>query len=252
MEPSYLELQAYIGTTKHMGGLKATEELVGLCHIDKDRYVLDVGCGAGATPSYLAKKYGCSVVGVDVSPKMIEWAKERAKREGVENRVELRVGDAQNLPFEQSYFDVVINESVLTFIEDKQRAVSEYARVLKPEGYAGLNEETWIKTPVPAELLEYAARTWDIDAQMPTSEGWVQLLEASDLRDIVARTHKFSALRESSQVSRYGFKDFWRMFYATLSLYVRSSAFRKYMRERRRPPKNIWEYLGYGIYVGRK
>ena len=83
-----------------MGGLKATRELIELCHIDKDTYILDVGCGAGATPCYLAKRHGCRVVGVDISEGMIDRSNERARREGVEDRVEFRVADAQNIPFE--------------------------------------------------------------------------------------------------------------------------------------------------------
>lgn len=252
LEPTYFELQAYVGTTKHMGGLKATKELIELCYINEDKYVLDVGCGAGATPSYIAKRHGCRIVGVDIFEGMIAWSNERAKREGVEDRVEFRVADAQNLPFEDRLFDIVIAESVTTFVKDKEKAVSEYVRVTKPGGYVGLNEETWIKTPPPTELVEFVARTWDIKGEIPTSDGWVGLLEGSGLRDVVVRTYKFNALTESSQILRYGFRDLLRMFYRTLSLYIRSSAFRRYMKERRSLPNNLFQYLGYGIYVGRK
>ena len=58
-ELSYFELQAYVGTTKHMGGLETTVELIDLCHIEAGMVVLDVGCGAGATACYLAKTVGC-------------------------------------------------------------------------------------------------------------------------------------------------------------------------------------------------
>jgi arsenite methyltransferase len=109
-----------------MGGLKATRKLIELCHIDKGKYVLDVGCGVGVTPCYLAKELGCEVVGVDISEKMIYRANERARREGVEDRVEFIVTDAQNLPFEDAIFEAVIGESVTAFPEDKERAVSEY------------------------------------------------------------------------------------------------------------------------------
>ena len=95
LETPYFELQAMFGSTKHGGGLTATRELIELCHIDEGKYVLDVGCGVGLTPCYIAKRYGCRVVGVDISEKMIDRSNERAKREGVEDRVEFRVADAQ-------------------------------------------------------------------------------------------------------------------------------------------------------------
>jgi ubiquinone/menaquinone biosynthesis C-methylase UbiE len=250
-EISYFELQAYVGTTKHMGGFETTKVLIELCHIGKDTYLLDIGCGVGATACYLAKKYGCRVVGVDISEVMIARSRERAQREGVEDSVEFRVADAQDLPIEDALFDVVISESVLTFIKDKQRAIGEYARVTRPGGYVGFNEELWIETP-PAPMVEQVRRIWDIKPDIPTLEGWMRFLEGVGLRDVVVRTYKFSARRESTEVQRYSFQDMWRMFYRTLFLYVKSPAFRKYMAERRHLPKDLFEYLGYAIFVGRK
>lgn len=132
-EISYFGLQAFWGVSKpHMGGFEATEELIKLCHINKDNYILDVGCGVGITPCYLARKYGCRVIGVDISEKMINLTNKRLKRKSLGDRVELRVADAQNLAFEDNLFDVVISESIIAFVEDKKKALSEYMRVTKP------------------------------------------------------------------------------------------------------------------------
>lgn len=235
-----------------MGGLKSTRELVELCQIDTGAYVLDVGCGVGATPSYLARRLGCRVVALDVSARMIARARERAKRDGIEDRVEFRVADVQELPFEDGLFHAVICESVMTFVEDKQKALGECVRVTKPGGRVGLNEEIWIKMPPPPELVEFAERTWDIKGEIPTSDGWVRLLEGSGLRDVAAVIPRLGVLRESSQVKRYGVNDLLGMLGRIVSLYARSSAFRAYMKERRRVPKGLFEYLGYGLFVGRK
>jgi arsenite methyltransferase len=250
-ELSYFELQAYIGTTKHMGGFEATKALIELCHINKATYVLDAGCGVGATACYLAKRYGCRVVGVDLSEGMIARSNERAKRESVEDSVEFRVADVRNLPFDDALFDAILCESVATFLEDKRQVASEFVRVTKPGGYVGLNEEIWLKTP-PTELIEFAKRTWEIKAQVPTADGWVGLLEGAGLYDIVVQAYKFDARRESTQVQRYRFQDMWRMFYRTLFLYIKNPAFRRYMAERRYLPKGLFEYLGYALFVGRR
>jgi arsenite methyltransferase len=129
LEDPYFELQAYVGTTKHMGGLKSTRELIKLCQVEKGTYVLDVGCGAGATPSYLAKEVGCRVMAVDIRASMLALAAQRVQRDGVAELVELKVADAQHLPFEDGLFGAVLVESVTSFIPDKQRAVSEFARL---------------------------------------------------------------------------------------------------------------------------
>lgn len=250
-EISYFELQAYIGTTKHMGGLETTKALIALCHIGKDSCILEIGCGVGATACYLAKQYGCCVVGVDSRESMIARSNERAQEEGVADRVEFRVADAQDLPFEDALFDVVIAESVLTFIKDKPRALSECTRVVKPGGRVGLNEELWFQIP-PVSMVEQARLIWDIKPDIPTLEDWRGLLEGARLHDVVVHTYKFDARRESTQVRRYRFLDMWRMFYRTLFLYVKNPDFRKYMAKRNRLPKGLFNYLGHALFVGKK
>jgi arsenite methyltransferase len=251
VEAGYFELQAYTGTTKHGGGLNTTRELVKLCHIDTASYVLDVGCGAGATPSYLAKEVGCRVVAVDLREAMIARAKERARREGLEERVEFRVADARDLPFEDSLFDAVLCESVATFIEEKQKVVHELTRVLRPGGYVGLNEEIWIETP-PASLVKEVKRIFSVEPDVPKEGDWRVMLEQAGLQDIVVSRHKFTARGESSQIKRYRVQDMAAMFYRTLGLYLKNPAFRDYMRERSRPPVDAFKYFGYGLFVGRK
>jgi arsenite methyltransferase len=250
-ELSYFELQAYIGTTKHMGGFETTKALIELCHIGRDTYVLEVGCGVGATACYMAREYGCRVVGVDLRESMVARSNERAQKEGVADLVEFRVADAQDLPFDDAHFDVVIAESVATFIEDKARVVGEYARVAKPGGYVGMNEEIWLKTP-PARVVKFAEHTWDINSDVFTADGWAELLRSAGLRDIVVRTYELDTRREATQVQRYRLQDMWNMFYRTLFLYVKNPAFRAYMAERRHIPKDLFEYLGYAVFVGRR
>ena len=256
LEHPYFELQASWGTTTHIGGLKATRELIELCHINKGKYVLVVGCGVGITPCYLAKRYGCRVVGVDISEGMVERSKERAQREGVADRVECRVADAQDLPFEDDLFDAVITESVTAFPEDKQKAVNEYARVTKPGGYVGLNESAWLKVPPPPEVVAWASQDVGANVQPLTSDAWVGLLEGAGLREIVARTYAINVRTEAKEIfRRYGFAGMLGIWGRMLSLYARSPAYRRFVkgvREGGVTPDNLDEYFGYGIYVGRK
>jgi arsenite methyltransferase len=249
-EISYFELQAYVGTTKHMGGFETTKELIELCHVDGDTYVLDAGCGAGATASYLAKAYGCRVVGVDLRKAMVTLSTERARKQGVIDHVEFRVADAQELPFDDGTFDVILCESVATFIEDKRRVVDELARVVKPGGYVGLNEEIWLKEPTP-EVIERVQTMWPVKANLPTAEGWEALLRDAGLQDVTVRVYKVDARREATQVKRYTCGDMVRMFWRTLVLYVKSAEFRAYMKKQRLP-KGVFDYLGYTVLAGRR
>src|SRR5512137_2691123 len=117
MDTSFLDMQAEVGITKHIGGFESTDELLSLCHIQEAREVLNVGCGTGVGSAYIAKKWGCHVVGVDISEKMIAWSRQRAREEKVEPKVEFRQADVLDLPFDEGRFDVVFAESVLIFVE---------------------------------------------------------------------------------------------------------------------------------------
>lgn len=102
----------------------------------KGKRILDVGCGTGDTVLEIAKKVEPSgkVIGIDLSPEGIAKAKEKAVEAGLSNVVEFRVADAEKLPFEDESFDAVISECVVCLTVDKQHALNEKARVLKPGG----------------------------------------------------------------------------------------------------------------------
>jgi arsenite methyltransferase len=137
----------------HLGGQDATQRLLEMCHLEATRRVLDVGCGGGNTACLIAEQYGSRVRGVDISEVMIAKAKERARRQGLEDAVEFRVADAFQLPFEDDWFDAVIVEAVLTPLPgDKSRALGEMVRVVRPGGRIGANEST-VDPSAPEEWL---------------------------------------------------------------------------------------------------
>jgi arsenite methyltransferase len=222
-----------------------------LCQVDGDSYVLDVGCGVGATACYLAEAYGCRVVGVDLREAMVARSEERAQKLGVTDRVAFRVADAQELPFDDGTFDAVLCESVATFIADKRRVVGELARVARSGGAVGFNEEIWLQPP-PPEVVDHVKRMWPIKSNLPTAEGWEELLQEAGLQDVVTAVYKFDPRREASQVKRYSPGDMFRMFWRALVLFVRSAEFRAYMKRQRQLPRGVFEYLGYGTFVGRR
>ena len=255
-QQTFFDFAAQVGITKHIGSLEATQALIELCHIGEGKYVLDVGCGVGVTPCSIARMYSCRVVGVDILEAMVERSKERAKRERVMDRVEFRVADAQDLPFEDDLFDAVITESVTAFPEDKQKAVNEYVRVTKPGGYVGLSESTWLKVPPPPELIAWASQDLGANIKPLTSSEWVGLLEGAGLGEIVAKTYAIDVRNEGrGMLRRYGWGGMLGIMCRVLFLYATSSAYRKFVkqvRENEITPANLDEYFGYGLYVGRK
>jgi len=108
---------------------------VALASLREGETVLDIGSGAGFDCFLAANKVGKNgrVIGVDMTPEMIEKARETAKR-GNYGNVEFRLGEIENLPVANNSVDVVISNCVINLVPDKRRVFMEVFRVLKPGG----------------------------------------------------------------------------------------------------------------------
>lgn len=97
--------------------------------------VVDVGCGAGIDSLIAARMVGPtgSVIGVDMTPAMVQKARAGAAEAGLRN-THFHEGLAESLPVEDGWADVVISNGVLNLFPDKLGALQEMARVLKPGG----------------------------------------------------------------------------------------------------------------------
>lgn len=106
-----------------------------LAEIKEGETVLDLGSGGGIDVFLAANKVGDKgkVIGVDMTPEMIEKAEKNAKEGGYEN-VRFKLGEIENLPIEDSSIDVIISNCVINLTPNKNMAYKEVYRVLKPGG----------------------------------------------------------------------------------------------------------------------
>ena len=108
------------------GGVDARDVALDLIRARAPRRVLEVGCGWGELAERVETEASCEVVALDLSPRMVELARERG--------VDATVGDVQDLPFENATFDVVVAAWMLYHVPDLDRGLDEIARVLRPGG----------------------------------------------------------------------------------------------------------------------
>ena len=107
-------------------------EAVNLHASDK---VLDVATGSGNTAISAARRF-CDATGIDYVPELVEQARKRAEVEGLEATFD--VGDAEDLPYPDASFDVVLSTLGVMFAPDQEKAAGELLRVCRPGGKIGL------------------------------------------------------------------------------------------------------------------
>ena len=227
----------------HPGGLETTQELAKLCQIGKNISVLEVASGTGETACYLSASLEACVVGIDRADSMIERAKQKAEQRNL--GIEFEKADAHQLPFGEATFERVIAECT-TCVLDKERAIREMVRVVKPGGYVGIHDICW-QPDTPEKMKK---KLLENEGESPeTLEGWKLLFEKVGLVEI--ETVDKSALIPTwikDSRKKLGFKGQLKI----LLKIVRRWGIRGL--------RNIWsseqifqsQYTGYGIIVGRK
>ncbi len=97
--------------------------------------ILDVGCGFATVPIEIAKAFPkATITGIDLGEPLLKIGRKLINNNGLENQIVLLNGDAQNLQYDDSSFDVVINSFLIHIVEDPIQMLNEIERVAKPEG----------------------------------------------------------------------------------------------------------------------
>ena len=207
-----------LGDLFHPGGAALTERLGRLLDLTPETRVLDVASGKGASAVLIAQRFGCAVIGVDLSPQNLAHATAEADRAGLAGRVTFKVGDAERLPLDDASVDAIICECAFCTFPDKRAAAHEFARVLKPGGRVGLSDIT--RAPGPdgelADLMAWVAcladaRPADAYAARLADAGFVEVaVEHHDavllemIRDVGSRLFAMDVLRGLQKIDLDG------------------------------------------------
>jgi arsenite methyltransferase len=230
----------------HPGGLKATKHLAEICKVSSSITILDAGCGSGSNSIFLAKQYGCRVIGVDIDPTSLMKAHEKARRKNILDLVAFRLADLNSLALGNIKFEGVVFQASLIFC-DKARVLNTTSSMIRPGGFLGAVELTW-KKPPPAEILTRVKSVLCAATINAELEGdWIKILERSGLEI------------ESSEIHDLNFGFHFMLenegLFSTIRIMYKC-AFNQEARNKTQAITNLFketsEYLGFGIYVCRK
>jgi ubiquinone/menaquinone biosynthesis C-methylase UbiE len=148
---------------------------------------LDGGCGSGAMARLLAARHpAAEVVGVDLNPDCVTYARDRAAREGLRN-LTFETGDLQALSLADASLDVVWSQMVLYFLPRPDAAVGEFRRVLRPGGTVliALHDSPLLTNfPEDRELQERLERVMPGLADIRLARKLPLMLRKAGFRDI--------------------------------------------------------------------
>ncbi|MEQ6250189.1 methyltransferase domain-containing protein [Sulfitobacter sp. HNIBRBA3233] len=124
----------------HARGFPATVDLADALPINKGDRLVDIGSGIGGPARYLAKRFGCLVDGVDITGPFVEAGNKLSALVGMEDKVQFRHGDGQQLPYADEQFDGGYAQHVTMNVPDRDVFFAEAFRVLKPGAFFALTE----------------------------------------------------------------------------------------------------------------
>lgn len=155
-----------------------------LASLQPGQTVLDLGSGAGLDCFLAAQRVGPTgrVIGVDMTPEMLDRARANAQRLGVTN-VEFRLGEIEHLPVADASVDVIISNCVINLSPDKPAVFREAFRVLKPGGRLSVSD-ILADRPLP-ETLRADLESWAscVSGAVPAAD-YVAALEAAGFVDV--------------------------------------------------------------------
>jgi len=156
--------------------------------------VLDIGSGGGIDAFYAARQVGETgrVIGLDMTPAMIERATRSARAAGL-RQVEFRLGQAEAMPVEDSTVDVILSNCVINLCEDKGQVFAEAYRVLKEGGYLSISDMV-TDQQLPLDLYQQVEQ-WGscILGALPERE-YVELIRQAGFRDIQVRKSEIGGI----------------------------------------------------------
>jgi len=166
------------------GGIELTLEAERYIDVNPDTKLLSVACGTGELECYLAQKYRCTVIGIDINESFISRARKKVAVRGLDSLVQFKIGDGNSIEFDRDMFDIVFCSGALCEFFDN--GLAEFHRVLKPKGKAVIIDVIWKIKQVPSDIEYYWTKR---TAKVLTLEGNCQAFTSQGFKVLFAEAY---------------------------------------------------------------
>ena len=161
----------------HIGGVQFVEELASLAQITRTSKVLDLGCGIGGSARYLAWKYGCSVMGVEMNLKRCSDARALNRLVGLQKLVTIKHGNMLSAAVASNQYDIIWGQGSWGHLESKSALFHRWSRALRTHGKYAFEDCYLLKKPgskINQEKLDTLSTLWM--AHLVERDGWTESL----------------------------------------------------------------------------
>jgi ubiquinone/menaquinone biosynthesis C-methylase UbiE len=227
------------------GGKKTVREFLINSFVNAKSNVLEVGCTNGFTTLEIARTIGCKSYGIDINPKSLENAKRRICNE----RTKFIYGNAYNIPFKDRSFDLVVCSNATSFMDDKDKAISEYERVVRTWGFIAVSPMYYLKKP-SKKIVKKVSDIIGTKIEIRSKEEWLNLFKSKGLEIYYCKDYKFN-FKSESEIKKYIEKSLDKRHLRTISEETLNKIKSRWHDTIRVFNENL-SYVGYSVILLRK
>lgn len=158
------------------GGKKTIRDIVQNSFINEKSKVLEIGCTNGFSSLEIEKLIGCDVIGVDINKNSVLNANQRIHKNFLDtNKIRFEYGNAESLQFKNEVFDLIICGNALSFINNKNKAIDELIRVLKPNGFISI-VPIWYREEPDQNIINRVNDELGFKIQCTKENDWIDFI----------------------------------------------------------------------------
>ncbi len=200
LQPSDIERMSYnelIGlvreTNRPPGGVSSIARVAQIVMLNSMKKVLEVGTSTGVTAIELVRFCQCEVYGIDINTTSLKEAQERAEKYEVTHYVHFLKDDTTHLSFENDFFDLVFCGNVTSLVAHREKAISEYWRVLKFGGFLAAIPMYYVKSPSKS-LIKKVSQAIHIDIVPHDKDYWIRKFTSESFHVFFSEDYLFDTI----------------------------------------------------------